>query len=94
MMSMNLSDTAILNIKVADYCCLTSGINKSEAINLMQNIDLTEKVEHYKTYIFLSNIKMGQEIITFGGLEIEKDDFYCDKSDVFWRCRYWESIII
>ena len=40
---MILSDIAILNIKGADYCCIISGISKSEAINLMQNIDLTKK---------------------------------------------------
>ena len=28
---------------------IISGISKSEAINLMQNTDLTEKTEHYKT---------------------------------------------
>ena len=39
MPSMNLSDIAILNIKGADYCCIISGIRKSEAMNLMQNID-------------------------------------------------------
>ena len=33
MMSMSLSDIAILNIKGADYCCVISGISKSEAIN-------------------------------------------------------------
>ena len=43
MMSMNLCDIAILNIKSADYCCIISGISKSEAINLIQKIDLTEK---------------------------------------------------
>ena len=37
-MSMNLRDIAILNIKRADYCCIISKFNKSEAINLMQNI--------------------------------------------------------
>ena len=42
MMSMKY-DIAILNIKGADYCYIISRINKSEAINLMQNIDLTEK---------------------------------------------------
>ena len=42
-MSMKISDIAILNIKGADYRCIISGISKSEAINLMQNIDLTEK---------------------------------------------------
>ena len=31
MMSMNLSDIAILNINGADYCCIISGISKSEA---------------------------------------------------------------
>ena len=40
---MNLSNIVILNIKGADYRCIISGINKSKAINLMQNIDLTEK---------------------------------------------------
>ena len=40
---MNLSDIAILNIRSADYCCIISGITKSEAINLMKNIDLNEK---------------------------------------------------
>ena len=40
---------SILKIKGADYCCIINGINKSEAINLMQNINLTKKAEHYKT---------------------------------------------
>ena len=43
MMSMNLSDIAILNIKGSDYCCIISGISKNEVINLMQNTNLTEK---------------------------------------------------
>ena len=33
----------IINIKGADYRCIINGIRKSEAIKLMQNIDLTEK---------------------------------------------------
>ena len=40
---MNFSDIAILNLKGANYGYLISRVNKSEAINLMQNIDLTEK---------------------------------------------------
>ena len=40
---MNLSDTAILNIKGSNYRRIISGISKSEAINLIQNADLTEK---------------------------------------------------
>ena len=42
LMSMNFSNIAILNIHVADYCCVTSGNSKSEAINIIQNIDLTK----------------------------------------------------
>ena len=40
---MNLSDIVILDIKGTDYRCIISGISKSEAINLLQNIGLTEK---------------------------------------------------
>ena len=43
MMSMSLSDIAILNIKSDDCRCIISRISKIEAINLMRNIDLTEK---------------------------------------------------
>ena len=43
MMSVNLSDIAILNIKGSDYCCIISLISKSGTINLMQNANLTEK---------------------------------------------------
>ena len=35
MMSMNLSDIAILNIKGSDYSCFINLISKNEAINLM-----------------------------------------------------------
>ena len=49
MMAMNLSNIAILNIKSAHYCCIIISISKSEAINLMQNIELTKKVKDYKT---------------------------------------------
>ena len=43
MVCMNLSDIAILNIYGADCCFISSGISKSEAINFMQNVNLTEK---------------------------------------------------
>ena len=43
MTPMNLSDSSTLNIKSGDYRCIIGGINKSEAINLMQNTDLTIK---------------------------------------------------
>ena len=42
MMSMNFNDIAVLKIKNADHCCIITGISKSEAIKLLQNVDLTE----------------------------------------------------
>ena len=39
MMSMTLSDIP----KGTDYCCILTEISKSERINLMQGIDVTEK---------------------------------------------------
>ena len=43
MMSMSLTDIAILNIKGSDYCCIISLIMKNEAINLIQNTDFSRK---------------------------------------------------
>ena len=43
MISINLSDIAILNIKGADYRCIISRIREKGAINFMQNINLTGK---------------------------------------------------
>ena len=40
---MNLSNIAILKVRYAYYRCIIGGISKSEAIKLLQNIDLTEK---------------------------------------------------
>ena len=56
----SLSDIAISDIKSVDYHCIISGISKSEAINIMQNIDLTKKsgkLESIKN--LLSHIKLG-----------------------------------
>ena len=47
MMSLNISDVTILNIKSGDYRCIISRISKSKATNLLQNIDLNKKAEHY-----------------------------------------------
>ena len=70
---MSLSDTAILNIKTPDYCCISSRISKSEAKNLMPSTDLTEKkcnIMKYKN--LLSHVKMGKEILTFGDIKTEQ----------------------
>ena len=49
MMSMNLSDIAIIDIKSVNYYCIISRISKNDAINLMENVDLTKKVEYDKS---------------------------------------------
>ena len=43
MMSMNISNIAILNIQGANHCCFSIGISKSEAVNLLHKADLNEK---------------------------------------------------
>ena len=40
---MSMNDVAILNINGADYHCIISRIDKSEAINLMKNVDLIDR---------------------------------------------------
>ena len=67
MMSINISDISILNIKGSDYCCVINLISKNGAIKFIQNGDLTKKAEHHETYT-----KMCKEILTFGNIEIEK----------------------
>ena len=46
MISTSLSAIAILKVNGVNYRCIISGISKSEAVNLMQNANLTG---HYKT---------------------------------------------
>ena len=48
MISVNLTDIAILNIKGSDYRCIIGLISKNEAIALLQNADLSEENKHYK----------------------------------------------
>ena len=43
MISINISDIAVLNFRGSDYHFIISFISKNEAMNLMQNADLTEK---------------------------------------------------
>ena len=72
LMSMNLNDFSILNIKASDYRWIISLISKDEAIKLLQNADLTgKKLKIIKSNLF-SYIKMGKEILMFGNIDIEK----------------------
>ena len=81
MMSMNLGYIAIQNIHCADYRCVITGISKSEAISLMQNIDLTEKSGTLEKIIFFTHLKMDEETLTFGDIEVKNNQilppFYC-----------------
>ena len=54
---MNLKDIYILNIKNADYCCIISGISKSKAIKLFQNIDLIKNTKPYLKFTRNSRLK-------------------------------------
>ena len=42
MMTVNLSDIAILRVKGSEYRCIISLISKNDAINLIKNANLTE----------------------------------------------------
>ena len=64
MMSINLSDIAILNMKDSDYyCCIISLISKNEATKLLKCWFDWKK---------WNIIKIGKDVITFGNAEIEK----------------------
>ena len=47
LISMNLSDIAVLNVKGSDYDCIISLIGKNEVKN-SQNADFIKTVEYYK----------------------------------------------
>ena len=56
MISMNLSNIAILSIKSSDYHCIISGISKSGAINLIQKCWFDWKKQNIirnKKFIFI-----------------------------------------
>ena len=61
MMSVNLSDIAILNIKGSN-CCIINAISRSKSINVMQNTYLTKKKQNtIKHKNLLPCIKMGRQ---------------------------------
>ena len=47
------------NIKGSDYCCIVSGISKSEIINLMKISIWKKKAERYKAWKFIVTYKNG-----------------------------------
>ena len=67
MISMNLSDIAILNINSVDYCCIITRISKSETVNLLQKADWNAKKKKKKNIIeeHITNILRSKKI-SFG----------------------------
>ena len=91
-MSINLSDIVILSIKGSDHCCIVSLISKNEAINLLQNTDLTKKKRNIIN--LFSYIKMGKEILMFGNTEIEENKFYRHKTLISLRDVDIEKVLV
>ena len=58
MMPVNLSDIAILNIKSSNYRCIISLISKNEAIDLLQNANLTEKIGTLQIWKIIKILKL------------------------------------
>ena len=54
-MSLGINSIVTLNIQGIDYRCIIVGISKSEAMNLLKNVDLSKK-KCITKYIFF-NIK-------------------------------------
>ena len=46
MLSVNISDIAIITVKNVDYCCIIHSVSKSESINLLSSSFL-----EYRGYI-------------------------------------------
>ena len=57
MMSMGLSDIAILQIKNGDCCCIVSKISKTKAINLLQIVDFAKKSGKLKKLNIRNNFR-------------------------------------
>ena len=57
MMSMSLNNIAILDIYSVDYRCIIAGISKSEAMKLLKNADLSEKIGRLQEMTFLNIFK-------------------------------------
>ena len=95
MMSMNLSNIAILNIKGSVYCSIFSLISKNGAMKLMQNADFTIKSEtSWNINNLFSCIKMNEEILKSGNIEIQKNKFYHYKTPIIFEDLDIEKVLV
>ena len=78
MMPVNLINIAILNNHGVDYCCIINRINIINALNVLQNANLSEarEVLSKQKKKCITACKMGKEIITFGNIEAGTHKFY------------------
>ena len=83
MMSVNLGNIAISNIKRSDYLCSIRGISKSWGNKLDEKYWLDWKMWNIiKHSNLLSHKKLSRKTLTFGDIEISKKN-YCHKSPIF-----------
>ena len=84
MMSMNLSDIAILNIKGSDYRSIICLISKKwgHRRNAKCWFDWKKRIIIKHKNLF-SHIKMDKEILAFDNIEIETDKFCLNKNSSF-----------
>ena len=76
MMSMNLSDIAILNIKGFDYYCIVSLIRKKWSHKLNARFWFVwKKWNIFRHKDLLSQIKIGKKIQRLGTMKLEKIKF-------------------
>ena len=88
--SRNLDDIAILSINDIDFQCFISGINKSEAVKELQNVDFKEKRWTLKNLNFYQYINMNKiywwnwswRTKSIDETEVEKHRFYQRKNPV------------
>ena len=74
---MRFDDVAIVSIKGNGYIIYLWYIIKIEAINLLQNSDLSKKQWIIIKYNFLYRVyKVSKEVIAFGNIEIGKREFH------------------
>ena len=77
-MSVNFNNIAILNINRATLYCSINGDSKSDAVNLLQNVNLTKEkgvLQKFKNSKIFTIYKMGETIITFGDIKVKNTNF-------------------
>ena len=78
MISINFGNITILNIKASDYCCIISLIRKKWGYKIDAKCLFGRKKWNI-IFILFSCIKVSNEFLTFGNIEIENNKLYHHK---------------